>query len=254
MRFDPTDLAAACARMEVGGRTVAWTLLARGRGAGGRLLAAADESPGEFLTAHELDRLPRMSGGGRVSDWIAGRVAAKIVLVSARGGPPDFGAYEVLPDEEGRPVAWLVREGRFRVRLGDRVSISHRGGAVGAALILDGPGGGVGFDIELLERRDPSFLDEYFAGAERELLDGLPPDLAPFGACAGWSLKEAALKATGGMTPLALEGLAITSIEKGGEGVAARLVLDGGRAAPRRLAARLLVVHPHVVALAAEAS
>jgi malonyl CoA-acyl carrier protein transacylase len=126
----------------------------------------------------------------RADEWRAGRLAAKKAAMEAH---PGLGPLDV-------EVAADSVSGRPRLRLKGQesalwLSISHRAGLAMAAL-SPGP---VGLDLETVEDRERSFLEEAFSVGElKSMLDATDAGADPrvFAACM-WSAKEAALKRAG---------------------------------------------------------
>ncbi|MES2154544.1 MAG: SDR family NAD(P)-dependent oxidoreductase [bacterium] len=121
----------------------------------------------------------------RRDEWRAGRLAAKQAFIASHPGcsPLDV---EVHGDESGRPK--FVLKGQESALW---LSISHRAGLAIAA-VSPAP---VGVDLETVEERPRSFLEEAFAVAELKAL--LASDDPKVEATAMWTAKEAALKRAG---------------------------------------------------------
>jgi malonyl CoA-acyl carrier protein transacylase len=122
----------------------------------------------------------------RADEWRAGRLAAKKAAVETHPGVGPLEVTVVADGESGRPR--LVIEGQESALW---LSISHREGLAVAAL-SPGP---VGIDLETVEDRERSFLEEAFnVGELKTLLDAADPRVDA--ACL-WAAKEAALKRAG---------------------------------------------------------
>jgi phosphopantetheinyl transferase len=121
----------------------------------------------------------------RRDEWRAGRLAAKQAMMAQQPGLSALDI-EVQGDDKGRP--------RFFVKGQESalwLSISHRAGHALAA-VSTAP---VGVDLETIEDRPRSFLEEAFAVVELKAL--LAADDPKLVATAMWSAKEAALKRAG---------------------------------------------------------
>jgi malonyl CoA-acyl carrier protein transacylase/phosphopantetheinyl transferase len=135
--------------------------------------------------------------GLRRTEWLLGRIVAKDALrqyLKVRYGltlcPADV---EVLPDGNGRPLvhgSWVDQVPRV-----PQVSIAHSGGL--AVALVGGPGGGIGVDVEWLDRMNEHVMLMAFTPVERELLARLPAEEAQEWALRVWCAKEAVGKALG---------------------------------------------------------
>jgi len=158
----------------------------------------------DFLSEAERALYDRFRFEKRRREWLAGRFAAKgLVLSHIReklGGEVDQSRINILPREDRSPGAYLDRgAGPYETELDVCVSISHRslhahvprgsGGAGIAAAALVASPASVGIDVELVERRAPVFVRDYFTDAERDWMGEEPASV-----CLAWSAKEAVLK------------------------------------------------------------
>ncbi|MCA1812178.1 MAG: polyketide synthase dehydratase domain-containing protein, partial [Halobacteriales archaeon] len=124
----------------------------------------------------------------RAQEWRAGRLAAKQAVAMLRPARP--ADVEVRGDENGKPMVFVAGQPADL-----RLSLTHRGGLAVAAVAASP----LGIDLETVEPKPQSFLEEAFAVAElKELLDasGRGEDIAQQVACL-WTAKEAALKRVG---------------------------------------------------------
>ena len=121
----------------------------------------------------------------RADEWRAGRLAAKQAAMDTHPGTA-LRDFEVKGDEKGKPrLFWDGAD------TGLHLSITHREGLAVAA-ISDKP---IGIDLETVEERPQSFLEEAFAVVElRHLLTAAD---AKTEVAAMWAAKEAALKRAG---------------------------------------------------------
>ncbi len=139
-----------------------------------------------WFTNPERQEYARFTVPKRADEWRAGRLAAKKAVIETHPGigPLDV---EVKADPgTGRPRLWIQNEESALW-----LSISHRAGLAVAALSP----GAVGADLETVEDRERSFLEEAFNVNElRILLEAADPRVES--ACM-WAAKEAALKRAG---------------------------------------------------------
>ncbi|MHB1262768.1 MAG: SDR family NAD(P)-dependent oxidoreductase [Thermoplasmatota archaeon] len=139
-----------------------------------------------WFTNPERQEYARFTVPKRADEWRAGRLAAKKAVIETHPGlgPLDV---EVKADATtGRPR--LVIQGEESALW---LSISHRAGLAVAALSP----GAVGVDLETIEDRERSFLEEAFNVSElKVLLDAADPRVD---AACMWAAKEAALKRAG---------------------------------------------------------
>jgi len=143
-----------------------------------------------WFTAAERAQQAAFKVPKRADEWRAGRLAAKKAVVETHPGVGPLDVEVVADAESGRPR--LVIEGQESALW---LSISHRAGLAMAAL-SPGP---VGLDLETVEDRERSFLEEAFTVAElKAMLEATEAGADPrqFVACM-WAAKEAALKRAG---------------------------------------------------------
>lgn len=157
----------------------------------------APAPPGEdgWLGPDERRRLGAMRFPKRRADFSAGRWVLHRLLARRLLGIPDptaatLARFDVRAGADGAPRAFL--DGR---PVPGVVSLSHRAGAVLAAVAA--PGAVLGVDLKHDEPRSPGFAAEWLAPEERALLVGLrePEWSRAVNLC--WTAKEAALMALG---------------------------------------------------------
>ena len=153
------------------------------------VVAGAQAEPSWFSgperAQHASYKVPK-----RADEWRAGRLAAKKAVVETHPGLGPLDVEVVADSGSGRPR--LVIQGQESALW---LSISHRSGLAVAAL-SPGP---VGVDLETVEDRERSFLEEAFnVGELKAMLDATDGGADPrmFAACM-WAAKEAALKRAG---------------------------------------------------------
>lgn len=135
----------------------------------------------------------RIGHARRRREWLAGRMLAKILLEGrAAPGPdeeewfgPGIGRWEIVPDASGAPR--VLRDGEPCPR---RVSISHSGGWVLAAVSEGGP---LGVDVEAVASGAEILVGAADPGAAAWLAEAAEVD-RPFLGTLLWTLKEAVAK------------------------------------------------------------
>jgi phosphopantetheinyl transferase/NAD(P)-dependent dehydrogenase (short-subunit alcohol dehydrogenase family)/acyl carrier protein len=134
-----------------------------------------------LLSPEEMSALGERGNLKRISERVAGRVAAKRAIVALRGATPE--EIHIHNLESGAPVV------RIADQPGPMLSISHSHGHAVAVVREKGP---VGVDLEAILPRDRSFVEEWFSDQEQDLV-GNDPHLQTL----AWSAKEAVLKVLG---------------------------------------------------------
>lgn len=149
----------------------------------------------DFLSPAERDRLAGLRFERRRSEWLLGRWTAKQVIRCGSnllaGVPLDQLSIQNAPG--GVPQVFFGLGGE---RLNGTVSISHRDHMAACAWTGDTESG-LGIDIDLVEKRDPSFLSDYFTPTEQAFARALPGDVQDLWITLAWSAKEAVLKVLG---------------------------------------------------------
>jgi len=147
----------------------------------------------QFLSISELSQYRAFRFPKRGREWLLGRWNAKALAHSL----PAYRHYplnqiEIATRPEGAPY----------LRLPDRVvpagclTISHSGNLAACALITS-PGLQIGVDLEKIEARPGSFVQDYFTGSEQQLVEQYPVDTRALLTTLVWSVKESMLKALG---------------------------------------------------------
>jgi len=194
---------------------------------------------------HEAFRFERRRG-----DWLAGRLAAKQVLLGWLDEPGLApGDVEILPEESRLPLAYRVLEDGGNRMLPVSVSISHRGGAAAAA-VLGAQSGTVGVDLEVMEPRSEALAEDNFTRHERDILRSLPSGPARWGIGIVWSLKEAALKAAGLGLSVPATDAQVVEIDADGGTAAVRLSGEASEGEPVLARAWLRLDEPLIVTVA----
>jgi 4'-phosphopantetheinyl transferase len=149
-------------------------------------------APEEWLAPEELATLAGLTFPARRTKWLAGRWAAKQLLVReldpAGKGPASKRDVILQNEASGAPYALFRGE-----RLPWSVSLSHRED-LGLCAVCTTPGVSLGADLELVEHRDRALVRQFFTDAEASEVEGAGAgeDLA---VARIWSMKEAVLKA-----------------------------------------------------------
>jgi 4'-phosphopantetheinyl transferase EntD len=148
---------------------------------------------GQWLHAREQAHLDTLKVEKRRREWLLGRAVTKEAvqrLLWIRDGVEvSFQAIAILPDEDRAPVAHV--EGHEPVV----VSLSHRGELAFAGAAEASECAGLGVDIERVEPRHPSFVQEWFTAEEQHAIDAAEPLQMHRLVSVFWCAKEAALKA-----------------------------------------------------------
>lgn len=147
----------------------------------------------DWLCPAELQRLAQLRVPKRRADWRLGRWTAKLAVASWLNLSRDhacLGSIGVIPAETGAPRILLQDK-----PAGLAISLSHCAGV--AICAITQPKVLVGCDLEKIEPRSPSFLQDYFTLEEQRLVSECDhPEEQAGVVTLIWSAKEAALKAT----------------------------------------------------------
>jgi 4'-phosphopantetheinyl transferase len=155
-----------------------------------------------WLTPAEQARLVALRFEKRRTDWLRGRHAVKEAAARALherwGTAPPPGRVQVDTEPSGAPLLRVAPEGPglFGFAPGERlpvaISISHSGGA--ALALAAAADLALGADLEKIEPRASSFVDDFFAEEEAAACARRGTDL-DLAVTAVWCGKEAVLKA-----------------------------------------------------------
>jgi 4'-phosphopantetheinyl transferase len=129
----------------------------------------------------------------RRADWRLGRWTAKraaAAYLNLLGDPSGLRRLEIRPAPSGAPELFFASR-----PAAVSISISHRAGI--AVCAIAGCGTALGCDLELVEPRDASFIADYFANYELELISRVSEQDQPRFVTLLWSAKESTLKALG---------------------------------------------------------
>lgn len=155
----------------------------------------------DWLSPSELAVLGRSAVPKRREEWRLGRWTAKRALLlggsrlfralklpAINGDRSAWPRVEIKAAADGAPEAYLDGS-----RLPLRISITHRAGL--AACLVAPQEALAGCDMEHVEARSPSFVDDYFTPSERGLVTAAPAESKAEVVTLVWSAKESALKA-----------------------------------------------------------
>ncbi|HXF63319.1 MAG TPA: 4'-phosphopantetheinyl transferase superfamily protein [Caldilineaceae bacterium] len=178
---------------------------------------SAGRPPAGLLNPDERHVYAGLLNPQRRRDWLLGRWTAKRLvqahLAAAAGFFPILAGFTISQDIHGAPVAishdaalldvlslgaGSRPAGGQATRLPLLLSISHSHGYACCA-VCDAVAGiaGLGIDLEPVERREARFRTDFFSEQEQHALAALPAEQQDRLISAGWSAKEAALKALG---------------------------------------------------------
>jgi 4'-phosphopantetheinyl transferase len=145
----------------------------------------------QWLNAGEKSRVATLRFHKRRSDWRLGRWTAKRAVASCLNFGFDFDSLrdiEIRAALSGVPEVFL-----FNQRTTISLSLSHRAGR--ALCVIGFSGASLGGDLELVERRDRSFVTDFFTTNEQELVEQASAGDRALLVTLLWSAKESALKA-----------------------------------------------------------
>ena len=145
----------------------------------------------DWLSAGEQSCLGCLRSEKRRTDWRLGRWTAKRAVASLLKLPTDGHSQddiEIRAMPSGAPEVFL-----FNQKAGVSISLSHRAGK--ALCVVGLSTAALGCDLEVVERRDHSFVADFFTGNEQMLVNHSPLDAQAMLATLLWSAKESALKA-----------------------------------------------------------
>jgi len=144
-----------------------------------------------WLSQTEAARLDSLRFAKRRRDWRLGRWTAKLATAAYRNLSADF---QTLRDIEVRPASTGAPEVFLAGQPADiTISLTHRDGIAMCAVAPSSVA--LGCDLELIEPRSHSFVQDYFTGEEREFIARTCADDQSCVLTLLWSGKESALKA-----------------------------------------------------------
>lgn len=142
----------------------------------------------DWLAEAEVARLATLQFKKRRDEWRLGRWTAKRAVAAYLAHPPDLTKIEIRNGASGAPEVLL--RGRAAPL---SISLSHRAGRSLCALSCNGTA--LGCDLELVEARAESFVEDYFTVEEQAVIAHAPCGQRDRLATLFWSAKESVLKA-----------------------------------------------------------
>lgn len=173
---------------------------------------ARAKAPAGLLCEQEWQRLGTLKIEKRRRDWLLGRWTAKHLvqgyLAATEDYTPALDAIRIANAEDGSPYCELLDTGKTGTgktgtgktarRLEVSLSISHSHGHALCALCSEagqqGTTWSLGCDIEWIEHREQSFVNDFFTAQEIRDVMGTPAEHRNCRVTAIWSAKEAVLK------------------------------------------------------------
>ncbi|MCW5200503.1 hypothetical protein VU07_01615 [Desulfobulbus sp. F4] len=167
-----------------------------------------DETVVSLLSEEERRYFERFHYPKRRLEWLGGRIAAKIALLSLLDAE-DFRRQTqwltILPDKYGKPTV-SGRAAKKELSL----SISHSGKY---AVALTVQGISCGIDLQEISDKLPSLTDYFASRTELELLTGLP-EIGSYETSLTmlWAVKEAVKKSVLADQPTSFSGIAVEKV------------------------------------------
>jgi 4'-phosphopantetheinyl transferase len=163
---------------------------------------ARAKAPAGLLCEQEQRRLSTLKIEKRRRDWLLGRWTAKHLvqgyLSATAGTTPDLDKIRIANAEDGSPYCELIAPDKSAQRLPLSLSISHSHGHALCALChaseQEDVTWSLGCDIEWIEHREQSFVNDFFTAQEIRDVMGTPAEHRNCRVTAIWSAKEAVLK------------------------------------------------------------
>jgi 4'-phosphopantetheinyl transferase len=138
-----------------------------------------------WLGPNERDYLDSLEVSRRRTDWLLGRWVARQAVVAA-AAVQDARQLEIVKADDGAPEVTVAG-----VRAPVSLSLSHRSGHALCGLVTSGR---IGCDLELVEARSRTFVEDYFTSAEKASIGAAGEQGMSVAANALWSAKESVLK------------------------------------------------------------
>jgi 4'-phosphopantetheinyl transferase len=176
------------------------------------------ETPGwpSVLSVRELAAVEAFAVEKRRRDWLAGRLAAKLLiartLASTLGAAVPLRDIEVEYDADGAPRFTVAR--RPGLERGWSISITHASGHGACAMAQTSRVGRVGVDLERTRELRPELLRYFLSAGERRRLGESDP-AGPITPLALWTIKEAVIKAAPRLTERAMRNVHLAWDETG---------------------------------------
>ncbi len=168
------------------------------------------------LTPEEIAEAKSKSTPKRQKEWMGGRIALKqsIQRLLAMEGKGDTVATDIriLQDSLGKPYAELAHQAGKKV---GSISLTHSNGLAMAAAASESNFVGFGIDIEKIEQRSESWVNDYFDESEIRIAGDGPDRWRTLNAI--WSLKESGLKALGVGLRFDLKDVVVSELDECGK-------------------------------------
>jgi phosphopantetheinyl transferase len=171
------------------------------------------------LSDRELATVETFAVERRRRDWLAGRLAAKLLVGRTLAPTLDAAVplrdIEVENDADGAPHFTVAR--RSGLERGWSISIAHCAGHGACAIAQSGVTGRVGVDLERVRELRPELLRYFLSAGERRRLRRLAESdpLGPITPLALWTIKEAVIKAAPRLTERTMHNVHLTWDETG---------------------------------------
>ena len=145
----------------------------------------------DWLSISEDNFLQTLRFPKRREEWLAGRWLAKNLLVQGSESLSDTKLNEISIEKNADGSPFVLWKGNI---LPGSISISHRSGNIAAAW-TPYPDFRIGIDLELVEPKTNSFIEDYFTNTEIEYTLNQKPEKQACVSSLIWSAKEAVMKA-----------------------------------------------------------
>ncbi len=152
--------------------------------------------PQGLLAPVEADKYASLKTEKRRRDWLLGRWTAKHLVqqvLNEHGRPVSLDQVAIRNRETGEPYLQLLSDFDSR-EFPFTISISHSANHAVCA-VTERPFWPIGIDLEKIEPRGESFVQDYFTQDEQQLVNQATTEVRNTLITAMWSAKEAALKA-----------------------------------------------------------
>lgn len=170
----------------------------------------------QFLTPEEIEEAKLKSTLKRQKEWLSGRIALKKSvgqLLAERGtNHAQASDIRIFQDNLGKPFAELITGDNATI---GSLSLSHSNGLAMAAAAAAGNFWGLGIDVEKVEQRTESWVNDYFDESEIQLAENGPQKWLTLNSI--WALKEAVLKALGVGLRYDLKDIVVTELDQFGK-------------------------------------
>jgi 4'-phosphopantetheinyl transferase len=148
----------------------------------------------DFLSPEEHNRLAGFRFERRRLEWLLGRRTAKRLLCRCCSALAGVSPEKITIGNRSGGVPYVAIDGGNEIE--GHLSISHRDDLAACAWVEETVTG-LGIDIERIEKRETSFLEDYFTEQEKRFAQALPEPEQTLWVTLGWSVKESALKVLG---------------------------------------------------------